>query len=324
MFTKILIANLSEIACRVNKTAEKMRIKIVAVYSDAVKDACHVKLADEAVNIGPAPRRQRYLLNDEIIAPKTRTTGGKCLDILARKMRLLNDSRPMPSSTQSQYLGNATRNGAEVFVADVAYQPAQATFVHVTYLLGSGLGAHARRWHINEQGEVSRLGGAGQWDDDHCFSSAVDFIGRQNHAGACFSDLGAHHGVERDPINLTPLYSGVQLRLFAAASLARNAVWATANSRSNVSRSKSGSHWLTDSVNSALTHSSVSRANSKFSASRRFMCSQAATSSASSLSSSWRKRLTKKVFRCRGGTARANFAATSSGKRSSTCLGGVV
>ena len=68
MFTKILIANRGEIACRVIVTARKMGIKTVAVYSDADKDARHVALADEAVNIGPAPSRESYLLADKIIA----------------------------------------------------------------------------------------------------------------------------------------------------------------------------------------------------------------------------------------------------------------
>ena len=68
MFTKILIANRGEIACRVIATARKMGIKTVAVYSDADKEARHVKLADEAVNIGPAPSRESYLLSDKIIA----------------------------------------------------------------------------------------------------------------------------------------------------------------------------------------------------------------------------------------------------------------
>ncbi len=68
MFTKILIANRGEIACRVIKTAKKMGIKTVAVYSEADRDALHVELADEAVFIGPAPSRESYLVMDKIIA----------------------------------------------------------------------------------------------------------------------------------------------------------------------------------------------------------------------------------------------------------------
>jgi len=68
MFEKILIANRGEIACRVIQTARKMGIKTVAVYSDADKDARHVELADEAVNIGPAPSRESYLQAEKIIA----------------------------------------------------------------------------------------------------------------------------------------------------------------------------------------------------------------------------------------------------------------
>ncbi len=67
MFDKILIANRGEIACRVIKTARKMGIKTVAVYSDADRDARHVGLADEAVHIGPAPSRESYLVMDRII-----------------------------------------------------------------------------------------------------------------------------------------------------------------------------------------------------------------------------------------------------------------
>ena len=67
MFTKILIANRGEIACRVIATAKKMGIATVAVYSDADKEARHVKLADEAVHIGAAPSRESYLLADKII-----------------------------------------------------------------------------------------------------------------------------------------------------------------------------------------------------------------------------------------------------------------
>ncbi|MCV6577016.1 MAG: acetyl/propionyl/methylcrotonyl-CoA carboxylase subunit alpha [Cohaesibacter sp.] len=67
MFKKILIANRGEIACRVIKSAQKMGIKTVAVYSDADQDALHVKMADEAVHLGPPPAAESYLLGDKII-----------------------------------------------------------------------------------------------------------------------------------------------------------------------------------------------------------------------------------------------------------------
>ncbi|WP_019700679.1 acetyl-CoA carboxylase biotin carboxylase subunit [Paracidovorax oryzae] len=73
MFTKILIANRGEIACRVIATARRMGIATVAVYSDADKDARHVRLADEAVHIGAAPSRESYLLADRIIAAAKQT-----------------------------------------------------------------------------------------------------------------------------------------------------------------------------------------------------------------------------------------------------------
>ena len=73
MFTKILIANRGEIACRVIATARRMGIATVAVYSDADKDARHVMLADEAVHIGPAPSRDSYLQIDKIIAAAKQT-----------------------------------------------------------------------------------------------------------------------------------------------------------------------------------------------------------------------------------------------------------
>ena len=68
MFTKILIANRGEIACRVIATAKRMGIATVAVYSDADKNARHVALADEAVRIGPAASRDSYLLGEVIIS----------------------------------------------------------------------------------------------------------------------------------------------------------------------------------------------------------------------------------------------------------------
>ncbi|MBB6261427.1 propionyl-CoA carboxylase alpha chain [Paenochrobactrum gallinarii] len=67
MFKKILIANRGEIACRVIKTAKKMGIATVAVYSDADRNALHVSMADEAVHIGPAPSNQSYIVIDKIL-----------------------------------------------------------------------------------------------------------------------------------------------------------------------------------------------------------------------------------------------------------------
>ncbi|PWJ16923.1 acetyl-CoA carboxylase biotin carboxylase subunit [Jannaschia seohaensis] len=67
MFDKILIANRGEIACRVIKTARRMGIETVAVYSDADRNALHVKMADEAVHIGPPPAAQSYIVIDKIM-----------------------------------------------------------------------------------------------------------------------------------------------------------------------------------------------------------------------------------------------------------------
>jgi len=68
MFTKILIANRGEIACRVIRACREMKIATVAVYSDVDAQAMHVRMADEAYNIGPAPSAESYLRRDKIIA----------------------------------------------------------------------------------------------------------------------------------------------------------------------------------------------------------------------------------------------------------------
>ena len=78
MFDKILIANRGEIACRVIKTARRMEIRTVAVYSEADRDALHVRLADEAVLLGPAPSRESYLAADKIIAA-CKSTGAQAV-----------------------------------------------------------------------------------------------------------------------------------------------------------------------------------------------------------------------------------------------------
>jgi propionyl-CoA carboxylase alpha chain len=68
MFKRILIANRGEIACRIIKTARKMGIETVAVYSEADKDALHVEMADTAIAIGPPPAAESYLVIDKILA----------------------------------------------------------------------------------------------------------------------------------------------------------------------------------------------------------------------------------------------------------------
>lgn len=73
MFTKILIANRGEIACRVMRTASKLGIKTVAVYSDADANALHVQMADEAVHIGGSAPADSYLLFDKVIAAAKQT-----------------------------------------------------------------------------------------------------------------------------------------------------------------------------------------------------------------------------------------------------------
>ncbi len=78
MFKKILIANRGEIACRIIKTARKLGIKTVAVYSEADRDGLHVEMADEAVPIGPAPAAQSYLVIDKIVEA-CRQTGAEAV-----------------------------------------------------------------------------------------------------------------------------------------------------------------------------------------------------------------------------------------------------
>ncbi|TMV07866.1 acetyl/propionyl/methylcrotonyl-CoA carboxylase subunit alpha [Ruegeria sediminis] len=78
MFNKILIANRGEIACRVIKTARKMGIGTVAIYSDADKQALHVQMADEAVRIGPPPANQSYIVIDKVMEA-IRQTGAQAV-----------------------------------------------------------------------------------------------------------------------------------------------------------------------------------------------------------------------------------------------------
>ena len=91
MFKRLLIANRGEIACRIMRTARRMGIETVAVYSDADRDALHVRTADRAVRIGPAPARDSYLRIDamvDAVATERRRRGSSRLRISRRERRL--------------------------------------------------------------------------------------------------------------------------------------------------------------------------------------------------------------------------------------------
>jgi propionyl-CoA carboxylase alpha chain len=78
MFEKILIANRGEIACRIMRTARRLGIATVAVYSEADRDSLHVEMADESVCIGPAPSTESYLAIERIV-DACRTTGSNAV-----------------------------------------------------------------------------------------------------------------------------------------------------------------------------------------------------------------------------------------------------
>jgi biotin carboxylase len=99
MFTKILIANRGEIACRVAATARRMGIKTVAVYSEADANAKHVAVCDEAVLIGPAAAKESYLCGDKIIAV-AKATGAQAIHPATASCPRTR-SLPMPARKQA-------------------------------------------------------------------------------------------------------------------------------------------------------------------------------------------------------------------------------
>ena len=78
MFKSVLVANRGEIACRVFRTAQRMGIRTIAVYSEADAQALHVRAADEAVLIGPAPARESYLDGAKVLAA-AKATGAEAI-----------------------------------------------------------------------------------------------------------------------------------------------------------------------------------------------------------------------------------------------------
>src|SRR5215213_9755964 len=78
MFASVLIANRGEIACRIARTAKRLGMRTIAVYSQADKDALHVRLCDEAHPIGASPARESYLRIDKLVEV-ARQTGAECV-----------------------------------------------------------------------------------------------------------------------------------------------------------------------------------------------------------------------------------------------------
>ena len=226
------------------------------------------------------------------------------------------------SARDSQHPGNAMRNIAEIGIADLADQVRQSAFVDIADLFRPGLRSHSCRGYVDEQRKMHRFGRAGQWHDDDGIAPAVNFVGRQNDAGAGFGYFRATHRVKPHPIHLTTLNTCVHFLAFEAGCISRNFICAIENSRSKDLRSKLASQSSTDPVKSASIHSWVSASSSGCAASIAFIASHAATSSASSLSNSWRTKSTRNWLRFLDGTARASFAATSIGSRSNTCVAG--
>ena len=188
----------------------------------------------------------------------------------------------------------------------------QSTFIIYANLFNSGtcFGGECRQ--LNQQWPVGWSGRAGQRNNRYCASNSIQFGQGDNDAGPGFGHVGVLHRIERYPEHVPP---GNGFAHLIAVDLRRVAC-----------ASKSGSHASTVSVNSAFTHSSDSRASSGYCFSSSFIRSAAwaimRLSACCLESRSCFSKSTMYRFHCRGGTARANLAATSSGRRSSTCLGG--
>ncbi|TMN34674.1 acetyl/propionyl/methylcrotonyl-CoA carboxylase subunit alpha [Pseudoalteromonas sp. S2755] len=132
MLTKILVANRGEIACRVMRTAKKLGLTTVAVYSDADANAMHVKTADEAYHIGPAPSKESYLVADRILEV-AKAAGVDCIhpgygflsenEVFAKACEASNIAFIGPLASSIEAMGSKTRAKEIMHDANVPLVP---------------------------------------------------------------------------------------------------------------------------------------------------------------------------------------------------------
>ncbi|PCK29913.1 acetyl-CoA carboxylase biotin carboxylase subunit [Pseudoalteromonas piscicida] len=132
MLTKILVANRGEIACRVMRTAKKMGLTTVAVYSDADANAMHVKAADEAYHIGPAPSKESYLVAEKILEV-AKSAGVDCIhpgygflsenEVFAKACEAENIAFIGPLASSIEAMGSKTRAKEIMHDANVPLVP---------------------------------------------------------------------------------------------------------------------------------------------------------------------------------------------------------
>ncbi len=169
MFKKILIANRGEIACRVIKTARKMGIKTVAVYSDADKDALHVEMADERVHIGPPAAAESYLIIEKII-DACKQTGAEAVHpgygFLSERAAFAEALKAEgivfigPNVTAIEAMGDKIESKKFANAAKVSTVPGYLGVLEIARRGGQGRGRHRLSRHPQGVGRRRRQGHA--------------------------------------------------------------------------------------------------------------------------------------------------------------------
>ncbi|MFZ9684968.1 MAG: acetyl-CoA carboxylase biotin carboxylase subunit, partial [Gemmobacter sp.] len=194
MFKKILIANRGEIACRVIKTARRMGIATVAVHSDADRNALHVRMADEAVRIGPAPSAQSYIAIERVLEA-IRATGAEAVHpgygFLSENMKFAAALEEMgvtfigPPSGAIEAMGDKITSKKIAAAAGVSTVPG-----YMGLIADEGEAVRISREIGYPVMIKASAGGGGKgmriaWDD---VQAAEGFISSRNEAAASFGD----------------------------------------------------------------------------------------------------------------------------------------